>query len=1252
MKFLKWFFAVSLVVPGVSYAVSGDFQSASQLLISARRGDIQSVQRLINSGADVNYTDSNGLSLVCTAVMNNDTRAIQVLQMYGADASKCDRQIKKYKNKSKVAKYGEEYSFFSGLSSPQIIALSAVGVAAVIGGVAWLTDAFDAKNSNDKHTSGGSHSGGGGGSGGSTATATKWDAGNIPYGPKFLTSDGKIDTSFNVTAELGFWDNSNGSELRKSNFNYLRKDTANNFLSDGLNSMLQNYLLVMHGYNSFANGYMGQNIFREKDTWNPVLPAIEGAQMRPVRVALITGNGINPYGSANSGEGITYAISTASDSSTPLVDKYLNNNLSNNIESENSGYDYSGSGSAFNIFANVNDTALAKIVAGWEGGGDSSSTIGDLYGFVPNGQVAIYRTGNGTTWTTIETATDRPEVGTFTDTDNNGVLSATDVVKINGVYYTIYTADSQTAITQPILTINGTTYKLPDKSTTISKSIWDNLFVGKCGTDCDDIAIYIGTDGGWYVNSSGGDSIDAVYIADSGNVFEYKTKNTSSAHNNFTAIRDAVSKTYSVVGDPSATTTDIIANVNILDESRNINYLTTDLFTTMAKVNGATDLKLFYNSQITNYYGGEEGGIAHSLFNGYSSSLPMIIMPAGEHLYKTASDEYFAKTLDATFENYAPMLYGANLKHDFMTVVAVSHTIGTSSTSTISGYGDGIASSYGPLVLSKWIDTDTGNVYSSRQCGIAGKGSSANNIDPWCFAASGPTAEMATASAAGAVAAIKSAFSYMTNDQIFTLLALTADGPYLSANTSGTTFNNETLATHLKQMYELPLEYDVDNLSTTEYLEAFKNVFGYGLINLERAIKPGYAIYYYSKGNIVSSNGNQFWGNIASSSSSVSHRASSVLSLANHGGITTSFYDVVESIDGSLSLPRVWTNTLALDKDSKHGLYMGDVLGDFNVDSTNKRTNKVGNIEFSMAMSERAYNDNLNGLDNLKISWTNDKYDLTAEYQHYLTDGESRFGGRANGVLALASNTMASGAKYKNGKFGFGGRAFAGTITDEGSLDHDPVVSAQFEPGRLGFVNGGSLDFDYKNDKFAFGTSVGVIHEDNTILGMYSDGVFGMKGGNTKYIDAVATYKPMDKVKLSLRGTFADTSVEDTGLLISSLSDIKSNAFAFGLDIDKFSFTAAMPLAVVDGKLGYEYAQFDVVENDGGYDVVVNDARTKFMDLSAVKRELRFSTSYKKSVGEFTDMGIGFIYRVNPNNTDAFGNESLLMFKVHHRLGI
>lgn len=1201
-------------------ANTSEFQNASKLLTAARGGDIQTVQVLINNGVDVNYTDATGMSLVCTAVMNNDTRAIQILQMYGADASNCDRQIKQYKQKSRMATNGEESGFFSGLSSTHVLALSAVGVAAVIGGVVLLANAFD-------DNGGGSSSGSSGNrpnNNGNNETSTVKQSFAVPYGPAYLNSDGTVNTSFDLSENLSNWDT--GSHA--SYFDYLKISGDDNFLTNGLNSRLQNYLLMMGGYYSLASGYMGQKIFRDSSSNVPLLSET-GYQKQPIKVALITGNGINPVGSAGFGDGIVYAASTASNTETMRVDKYVNNNLTKQndeyLHTEQSGFDLSESGSVFNPFVNVNETALAKIVAGWEAGGNPSA---DLYGFVPNGQLAIYRTGNGYYWNTITTATNRPFVGDFVDTNSDNKLSSGDKITIDTNTYDIVTALSQTTVTNPTVTVGGTTYKLAPDS---------KMFIAKCEstTGCSDFAIYVGTDGAWYINKNSGSDIDAVYTLTGNEIFTYKDK-VSAQYKNFTAIQSAVG------------TSDVVANTNILSASRNNNYLTVSTFKKDADINNVSDLKQFYSDKIVNSYGTDQGGVANSLFNNYSSSKPILIMPAGEYLYKDSGGNMYLTTMDATFENYAPILYGANLNHNFMTVVGVAHDEGTSSATSISGYGDGVGSEYGKLNLSVWRDSDS-NVYMSRKCGVSGIGNSSAGIDPWCFAASGPTAEMATASAAGAVASVKSAFDYMDNNQVFTLLALTADGPYLHANTSGTVFTKDTLAEYLQDMYDIPGEYETDTLSASEYLDLFKDIYGYGLINLERAIKPGFSVYYYdsSSNNIVSSSGNKFWGNVSTSS-----RASSVLSLTGRGAITTSFYDIVESSDGSVSLPRVWNTTLANSTDNRHGLYMGDVLAEFSIDSKNKHESKIGNMTFNMSLSPRAYNDNMGGLDDLRVLFTNEKYDVNTEYQRYLTDGESRFNGRANGVLSLVSDSVSGGAEYKYGNFAFGGRAFFGSITDENLLENDPAISSQFEPARLGLVNGVSMDAEYKNSNFAFSVSVGNLHENNTVLGAYSDGLLTVRGGDTQYVDMVSEYKPFENIKLFARGTFANTHVDKIDGIISNISDIKSNAFAIGVDIGGFELTAAMPLATVGGKMGYDYAEFNVVENGNGYDIAVNNPHVEYIDLASQKRELRFSGSFKKSIGEFTDAGLGMIYRVHPNNTDAFGNESIFMFKLQHRLGI
>ena len=180
MKYIRILFLSLFVFPFGAFAVpqNNEFMAAAQLLAAARNADIQQVQMLVNSGANINYVDATGLSVVCTALMNNDTRAAQILQMYGADASQCDRQIKNYNNRTKPKPSG---GLFGGLSSVQNMTLAAAGAAVVVGGLLLLTDVFDPGNNNENgNLSGGTRPGTGGNTGGNdNATSTI----TVPYGP-------------------------------------------------------------------------------------------------------------------------------------------------------------------------------------------------------------------------------------------------------------------------------------------------------------------------------------------------------------------------------------------------------------------------------------------------------------------------------------------------------------------------------------------------------------------------------------------------------------------------------------------------------------------------------------------------------------------------------------------------------------------------------------------------------------------------------------------------------------------------------------------------------------------------------------------------------------------------------------------------------------------------------------------------------------------------------------------------------------
>ena len=1218
MKIMRILGIVWLLIPCVfGVAFADDFQSASKLLVAARRGDIQTVQVLINSGVDVNYVDSTGLSLVCTAVMNNDTRAIQILQMYGADASVCDRQIKQYQQRQKRAIKGEEYGFFSGLSSSHVLLLSAVGVAAVIGGVVLLPKLFDDDKGNNNSSSGsGSHSGGGGG-GSTPIQQTKLLAQNLPYGPAC--------SGTTCPSDFTFWEGA-------QDFAYMSDITIQDTF---------NYLMVARAYNAFVRGYLGMETVRITSDLSPfdlsLLPytSVPGGG-KPVNVAMITGTGVNATGSAVSGN-ITWvdstqistvqSICTANGSDSPACQaalaaatKVSNKYFNLNTGVENTGFDLTDSGTVFGT-ASVADTKLAKIIAGWEEGGRATP---DFYGFIPNGQLTVYKVGNGITWQ---------------DTTAGSVTGSYDM-------------------SEDYLTV-GDTFTLANGTVVTVNSIVSNYFVG---TDSADNVYegYLVGDNVYISYASSGNTVRQLYTKGTSNSLTLTKETTLADYKNYSAIYDAL-----VLQQGSGSyISDVVVNLSLTDASSSLDYLTVG----GAKILDNDELPLagrksIYGAQIDYYYnlntaddttsylmpsgivmGGLPSENAKNAFE-YLSNIQkqILINPAGYYSFGVGIGQSVTP-LEATFENYAPAIY-SDLENLFMTVVALKPADGTRD-ETIAGYS---AANTGKLELAMWADEDDATItYSSRMCGLTGTGND-GAMNPWCFAAPGVTNLDATASMAGAVASVKSAFNYMTPNQIFLLLALTADGPYLGTNPATNTgwTDDAALISYLRDMYSLPGNMGA---SDAQYLESFKNAYGYGMINLERATRPGTNVYFYGSDtdSIVSGGQNAYWR----SASHTTSLASSVLSLTNRGAIKASFYDVLESADGTMSLPRVWNMEFVGDNDSKHGLYMGDVLADFSVDSSNKKSSQVGNFTFDMALSPRAYDDGLNGLDDLHVAFSNETYDVDARYQRFLTDGRSRFDGRANGVLSLVADSVATGARYKMGNFSFGGRAFSGSITDEVLLENDPVISSQFEPARLGLANGVAGDAGYNTDHFAFNLVVGNLHETNTVLGMYSDGILTMRGGDTQYIDAVVEYKPWAGVNLFARTTFANTRVDTVGGLINNVSDIKSNAFAIGADIGGFGFTAAMPLATVSGKMGYSYAEFEVVEDGDEYTVAMNNPHVEYVDLAKQKREFRFSSSYKHAIGEFTDAGVGFIYRVNPNNTDAFGNESIFMFKMHHRLGI
>ncbi len=1228
MKYIRLLLFALVFVPFSVRAQSNDFMVAAQLLSAAKNADIQQVQILINSGANVNYVDSTGLSLVCTALMNNDMRAAQILQMYGADASKCDQQIKNYNNRTKPKGSG---GLFSGLSSTHKLTLAAAGAAVVVGGLLLLTDIFDAGNGNDSGNGGGNRPNGGGVGGG---TVTPADAKfELAYGPLLPNS---ASESANYANNLNYYSTATEDiTLLKDNF-------------DLMNAGGQNYLLMMHGYSPLARGYQGMRTLRfpakgapiEKLGTYPLDPSQPVIGGRPVNVALVTANGINaalkPAGELSAEKNSlddtilvwtevanpsTGALATANRNS--LSSKYFNNIINgpdfgisfmNLYTTEDkdilSLMDLGGFGTAIqNPFAMADDNILAKIV----GGRDSGYASADYFGFMPNGQMTIFRTGNGMAMKAVTDTTpgitDDMRSGTFTSIATDGTL------------------------------------ELFGKSLTLT-DVDGNAFTATAGTD-DTYTGYIGVNGMLYIDSKSAGILSYTMDADNKTLTLAQKADVADYYNYKALLNASLYRTDGPTNGRSRV--DVIANASIIAPL----YLTDKTIqSVLAGGTTADDYKSAMMSFVDEYYNVDKTDTsdpksdASTFFRAIgSTAYPLVIFSTGA--FETDAG-YTNDVLSATFENAVPLAY-PNAEHLFMSVVAVGQIgTGTSEATSIAGY-----TPKNKYILSRWkntngtIATDDDIYYQSRVCGVAGTGTT--EIDPWCFAATGVNAEMAVSAAAGAAGSIKSAFDYLSNDEVFTLLALTADGPYL-ATMDGKNITKDELTAYLQALYDMPNEYNSKWMQQgQDYLDVFKEVFGYGLINLDRATTPGTKVYFYDGSNkIVSANGNAYWR----AATQTAFRASSAL-RPRAATISAPFYDILESVDGDMRMPRIWKNEFALSSDGGRGLYMGDVLGDLKTYNAPDERMQIGNMGFSLMRSQRAYNDNLSGLDSLRFDYATGAWNFAAGYQHYLTDGASRFTGAVNPILSLASNAITSDVEYRAGHWSFGGRVFSGAITDEGLLENDPTVTSQFMPAKLGTVQGAQSHVGWHGDMLGLTASTGVAHESDTILGAQTGGLLSLGAGRTTYIDALLRVAPMDKLAFTLRGTFANTTSDANGDFILGMSDVSSNAFAAQIDWGNFSFGVMRPLSVTRGSLQYAHAEYEMIETESGkFDLDVRDMHVADVSLRPENRELRFNGTYRHNFGEFIDGVLGFIYRVHPDNTDDFGNESIFMMKFTHRVGI
>ena len=155
---------------------------------------------------------------------------------------------------------------------------------------------------------------------------------------------------------------------------------------------------------------------------------------------------------------------------------------------------------------------------------------------------------------------------------------------------------------------------------------------------------------------------------------------------------------------------------------------------------------------------------------------------------------------------------------------------------------------------------------------------------------------------------------------------------------------------------------------------------------------------------------------------------------------------------------------------------------------------------------------NMNGLSEMSFGYELGNWKLNAEYKHHLNDSDNIVlrGDGSNPVLSLASDAISTGANWISGAWNVGMKAFSGKITDEQLLESDPAISGMYESQKLGLIQGAESTVGFTGEKFAIKTSFGTAHENNTLLGAYSNGLLELGGGNTIYLDTTLMFSPSD----------------------------------------------------------------------------------------------------------------------------------------------
>jgi hypothetical protein len=416
------------------------------------------------------------------------------------------------------------------------------------------------------------------------------------------------------------------------------------------------------------------------------------------------------------------------------------------------------------------------------------------------------------------------------------------------------------------------------------------------------------------------------------------------------------------------------------------------------------------------------------------------------------------------------------------------------------------------------------------------------------------------------------------------------------------------------------------------------DIYGNGLINMEKAINPSDGGWKIALGTKISSN-------------TTPVTVSSIVLPAAFGAAVKSSNSNIMFLDEYNKDYAMPLSSLAASQTNKIDLFtrlnkFGSSPFEYNV---NDGRTKIG-ASFAADQYDKDETNVQKSYFSTSIPSGNGNYDAAFAYNANLSEVVG-FSGLQGVELAPKEVSTA----FKNPYLGLAQSASASVLgyhTDTGGLrvgfyDGDLHENASDYSTKSG-VRGAFAEMSFADDdKKSVSFTVGMNNEENSVLGGESSGALALGNSSSTYYGAVAgKYKIDEHLSLMANYNVGVTKVQDSSSsLFSDTSKIVSDSFSVGMeyknlaqDNDKLQVSLSQPLRVMSGSSNLTLPQ-DVTP-DG--DIIYSKQK---LGLAAQGRELDLESFYNAQLDESSDLKLGATVRFSPDNNSAAPSEGVLLAK-------